>query len=177
MNWNLGSSRASSGGLCFHSLHSRQLSHDPILTQSSFQQQWYGLPSFVKRLQLEQRLEAHEGCVNCINFSPSGQLLASGSDDLHVVLWDWAKGRMLTKLESGHISNIFQVRLSVRHLIQGWIGLGLGDHITCLWSTHNSLCIKFFLLWMICVITSQGVVYTSNGLRSLHTCGLSFTLL
>lgn len=110
MNWHMGRDRPSVAHPCVSSLQSRQLSHDPALTQPWFQQQWYGLPSFVKRLQLEQRLEEHEGCVNCINFSSSGQLLASGSDDLHVVLWDWAQGRMLAKLESGHISNIFQVR-------------------------------------------------------------------
>ena len=90
-------------------LGSRQLSHDPLQGLSRLQEQCYGLPSVVRRLSLQHRLEAHEGCVNCINFSGSGQLLASGSDDLHVVVWDWERGRMVSKLESGHISNIFQV--------------------------------------------------------------------
>jgi WD repeat-containing protein 42A len=90
-------------------LGSRQLSHDPLQGLSRLQERCYGLPSVVRRLNLQHRLEAHEGCVNCINFSGSGQLLASGSDDLHVVVWDWEQGRMVSKLESGHISNIFQV--------------------------------------------------------------------
>lgn len=90
-------------------LGSRQLRHDPLQGLSWLQQQCYGLPSLVRRLSLQHRLEAHEGCVNCINFSGSGQLLSSGSDDLHVVVWDWERGRMVSKLESGHISNIFQV--------------------------------------------------------------------
>ncbi|CAI8025226.1 DDB1- and CUL4-associated factor 8 [Geodia barretti] len=91
-------------------LGSRQLSHDPLQGLSRLQEQCYGLPSVVRRLSLQHRLEAHEGCVNCINFSGSGQLLASGSDDLHVVVWDWERGRMVSKLESGHISNIFQAK-------------------------------------------------------------------
>ncbi len=66
----------------------------------------------MQRLKLERQLKEHEGCVNCINFSPSGELLASGSDDLQVVLWDWAKGRKMAKLESGHHANVFQVCLS-----------------------------------------------------------------
>ena len=96
-------------GICLSSLHTRQLSHDPSLTQPAFQHQWYGLQSFVKRLRLEHKLAGHEGCVNCINFSPSGRLLASGSDDLQVVLWDWVRGRQLASLDSGHIANVFQV--------------------------------------------------------------------
>lgn len=67
----------------------------------------------MKRLRLEHKLEEHEGCVNCINFSPSGQLLASGSDDLQVVLWDWVKGTKMAKFESGHIANVFQVSLGI----------------------------------------------------------------
>jgi WD repeat-containing protein 42A len=112
MNWHMGSDRQISAAVrpCLPLLNARQLSHDPLLTQPWFQQQWYGLPSFVKRLCLEKKLEAHEGCVNCINFSPSGQLLVSGSDDLHVVIWDWVRGRMLANLDSGHISNIFQAK-------------------------------------------------------------------
>ena len=119
MNWHMGIDRQVSAAVCpcLPLLNARQLSHDPLLAQPWFQQQWYGLPSFVKRLRLEKRLEAHEGCVNCINFSPSGQLLVSGSDDLHVVIWDWVRGRMLSKLESGHISNIFQVSWSIHVLI------------------------------------------------------------
>ncbi len=51
----------------------------------------------------------HEGCVNSINFSFSGQLLASGSDDLHLILWDWCRGKMVGKYSTGHDSNVFQV--------------------------------------------------------------------
>lgn len=93
-----------------HSLYSRQLSPDPILSLSAFRQSYYPLKSFVQRLKLETRLREHEGCVNCINFSTSGEMLASGSDDLHVVLWDWARGRMMAKYDTGHVANVFQAK-------------------------------------------------------------------
>ena len=67
----------------------------------------------VQRLRLERRLKEHNGCVNCINFSWSGRWLASGSDDLHVVLWDWARGNMVSKFDSGHVANVFQVSLKL----------------------------------------------------------------
>ena len=63
----------------------------------------------VQRLTLESRLKEHQGCVNCINFSWAGNLLASGSDDLQVVLWDWAGGKVVKKFDTGHVANVFQV--------------------------------------------------------------------
>lgn len=54
------------------------------------------------------KLEGHEGCVNCLNFHPNGSLLASGSDDLKVILWDWPVGKQLLAFETKHRGNIFQ---------------------------------------------------------------------
>ena len=99
----------SRGPSCLSYLSSREICEDPYLSLTSFKSSFYSLKSHVQRLELERQLKEHEGCVNCINFSHGGELLASGSDDLHVVLWDWAKGRKLTKFDSGHIANVFQV--------------------------------------------------------------------
>ena len=96
-------------GHCLHNLYTRQLCPDPHNYLSTFEQSYYGLRSFVQRLKLDKRLKEHDGCVNCINFSTGGEVLASGSDDLHVVLWNWEKGNLLAKVESGHMANVFQV--------------------------------------------------------------------
>ena len=44
------------------------------------------------RLKLDKLLDAHGGCVNTVHFTPTGDLLLSGSDDLQIILWDWATG-------------------------------------------------------------------------------------
>ncbi len=88
---------------------SRRISVDPKLNLPSLKRRLYGCPSMVQRLALETSLKGHEGCVNSINFSWGGRLLASGSDDLHVILWDWAAGRSVAKFDSGHVANVFQV--------------------------------------------------------------------
>ena len=49
--------------------------------------------------------------MNAVNFSPCGDLIVSGSDDLQVAIWDWCKDQaepMIT-YDSGHSSNVFQV--------------------------------------------------------------------
>ncbi len=92
-----------------HNLYARQLSPDPQLSLHTFKESCYSSRSFVGCLRLEMQLKEHEGCMNCINVSPSGELLASGSDDLLVVLWDRARGRKVAKIESGHYANVFQV--------------------------------------------------------------------
>lgn len=68
-----------------------------------------GSLNMVQKFQLERKLEYHGGCVNTLNFNASGDLLASGSDDLNVVLWDWATGKKRCHYDSGHTGNVFQV--------------------------------------------------------------------
>lgn len=93
-----------------NSLFSCRTSLDPLPLISSVREELYGVPSMVQRLVMDKRLREHQGCVNCINFSWQGDLLASSSDDLHVVLWDWRRGRIASKFDSGHVANVFQVR-------------------------------------------------------------------
>ena len=75
-----------------------------------FQTLTYGSASLIKRLECMWKLRKHDGCVNCLNFNPSGQRLASGSDDTNVVVWDWAANRPLYSFETGHFLNVFQVK-------------------------------------------------------------------
>ena len=35
-------------------------------------------------------------------------MLASGSDDLEIIVWDWHRGNKLFSFQSGHASNVFQ---------------------------------------------------------------------
>lgn len=68
-----------------------------------------GSLNMVQKFKLERKLEYHAGCVNTLNFNERGDVLASGSDDLNVVLWDWARGMKKFHYESGHTGNVFQV--------------------------------------------------------------------
>lgn len=79
-------------------------------SQSSllFQRRCYGSLHCVQRLELMYKLDKHEGCVNSLNFHPNGSLLASGSDDLKVVIWDWKYGIPLLNFETKHRGNVFQ---------------------------------------------------------------------
>lgn len=88
------------------SLRSREIGRD----LHQFVRHVCGARGLVQRLELQGRLEKHTGCVNTLHFNPSGTRLASGSDDLRVVIWDWAIRRAELEFDSGHKSNVFQVR-------------------------------------------------------------------
>lgn len=88
------------------SLRSREIGRD----SHQFVRRVCGARGLVQRLELQGRLERHTGCVNTLHFNPSGTRLASGSDDLRVVIWDWAVRRAELEFDSGHKSNVFQVR-------------------------------------------------------------------
>ncbi|XP_050298811.1 DDB1- and CUL4-associated factor 8-like isoform X2 [Anthonomus grandis grandis] len=81
-----------------------------LVTPSLFQQRCYGSLFSVQKLELMYKLEKHEGCVNSLNFSPDGNYLASGSDDLQVIIWDWRVGKVHVKTDTQHRRNIFQTK-------------------------------------------------------------------
>ncbi|XP_026668353.1 DDB1- and CUL4-associated factor 8-like isoform X2 [Ceratina calcarata] len=87
-----------------------ELVHREMGMNPLFPRRCYGSLHVVERFQLTYELREHEGCVNALNFNKAGNLLASGSDDLNVVIWDWARGRRRANFVSQHKSNIFQVK-------------------------------------------------------------------
>ncbi|XP_012258390.2 DDB1- and CUL4-associated factor 8 isoform X2 [Athalia rosae] len=85
-----------------------------------FQRRFYGSLHTVQRLELMYKLKVHKGCVNTLSFNQRGNLLASGSDDLMVVIWNWALGKKQHSFKTGHRSNVFQASwlpLPVEHLM------------------------------------------------------------
>ncbi|XP_048480511.1 DDB1- and CUL4-associated factor 8 isoform X3 [Plutella xylostella] len=73
-----------------------------------FEQKFYGSLHVVQRLKKLHHLNKHKGCVNSVNFHPEGNLLASGSDDMNVIVWDWARNLRIQTIKTGHKSNVFQ---------------------------------------------------------------------
>ncbi|OCT66567.1 DDB1- and CUL4-associated factor 8 isoform X1 [Xenopus laevis] len=69
-----------------------------------------GARGFVQRFHLLHGLDGHSGCVNTLHFNQRGTCLASGSDDLKVVVWDWVRRKPVLEFESGHKSNVFQAK-------------------------------------------------------------------
>lgn len=88
------------------SIRSREIGRDA----HQFVRHVCGARGLVQRLELQGRLERHAGCVNTLHFNPSGTRLASGSDDLRVIIWDWAVKRAELEFDSGHKSNVFQAK-------------------------------------------------------------------
>jgi len=67
-----------------------------------------GSSELVKRFKLSHKLKGHEGCVNSLHFNQAGDKIASGSDDLNIIVWEWQKRQKLVSFNSGHKANVFQ---------------------------------------------------------------------
>ncbi|EQC39666.1 hypothetical protein SDRG_03095 [Saprolegnia diclina VS20] len=65
--------------------------------------------ALVKRLVCDSALDGHSGCVNRLSWNRDGSLLASGSDDTNVVLWDFHRRKARHTIATGHSMNIFGV--------------------------------------------------------------------
>lgn len=67
-------------------------------------------PQFIDKIELEAELKGHSGCVNCLEWSTNGRILASASDDFHVMLWDPFTHKQILDLATPHEGNIFSVK-------------------------------------------------------------------
>lgn len=83
-------------------------------------------PQFVKRLELESMLEGHAGCVNCLEWSSNGRVLASASDDQRVFLWDPFKQKQILDFHTPHHGNIFSVKF-LPHSNDSLVATGAAD--------------------------------------------------
>ena len=76
----------------FRGVLDRQAGAKGSSNPSVFHQQFGRSLDLIDRLQLDRKLDGHEGCVNTVAFTPSGERLVSGSDDLYISIWDWQTG-------------------------------------------------------------------------------------
>ncbi|WEW58768.1 hypothetical protein PRK78_004236 [Emydomyces testavorans] len=76
----------------------------------------YGDRIWVDDMDIVNELGGHTGCVNALNWSTSGRLLASGSDDQHVNIYSYQPESttspffLNTTILTGHSANIFSVK-------------------------------------------------------------------
>nr|XP_044996420.1 DDB1- and CUL4-associated factor 8-like [Jaculus jaculus] len=86
-------------------LRDRQLGSSPRFVYDAC-----GARAFVQRFCLQYSLEGHTRRVNTVHFNQRGTLLASGSDDVHVIVWDWVHRKPLLNFPSGHQSDVLQAK-------------------------------------------------------------------
>lgn len=95
-----------------------QLINDRMVNNSiGFQvrRQLHAATPFLKRLEQYAILKGHEGCVNCLDWSSNGRILASGSDDFQLCLWDPFRKKRLQCIDTKHFGNIFSVKFLPKH--------------------------------------------------------------
>ncbi|KAG6541712.1 hypothetical protein Mapa_016977 [Marchantia paleacea] len=63
--------------------------------------------SLVHRLDMDNIMEGHQGCVNALAWNAKGSLLLSGSDDTKVNIWDYGTRKLVHDIYTGHSANIF----------------------------------------------------------------------
>uniref|UniRef100_A0A3Q2QPD6 Ddb1 and cul4 associated factor 6 n=1 Tax=Fundulus heteroclitus TaxID=8078 RepID=A0A3Q2QPD6_FUNHE len=77
---------------------------------NSIRTSYLGRREFVQRLKLEATLNVHDGCVNTISWSDTGEYILSGSDDTFLVITNPYNKKVKKSIRSGHRANIFSAK-------------------------------------------------------------------
>src|SRR5262245_33452230 len=72
---------------------------------------WWASPSLALAVEPQASLKGHKHTITCLAFSRDGRLLASGSKDTTVKIWDWRARKCLATLE-GHVDMVVAVSFS-----------------------------------------------------------------
>lgn len=114
---------------------------------------------------LQQILEGHSGSVWSVDFSPDGRLLAAGSHDKKIQLWDTATGALHQTLE-GHSSAVQSVAFSSDNKL---LASGSFDDTVRFWDPiTGALQDTWTVKWRITTLKySQKSPYLNAKLRSL----------
>ncbi|KAJ1945631.1 DNA polymerase zeta, partial [Kickxella alabastrina] len=75
-------------------------------------EKWTHAPHNIKRIELQQSLLGHDGCVNALCWSLDGRYLFSGSDDSTICVWRAAgDGSRIGKLRTGFNERVFDLKV------------------------------------------------------------------
>jgi WD repeat-containing protein 42A len=83
----------------YHGIHQQRLLHN--IKQS---------PYFVEKLAPWKVLRGHDGCVNSVLFSDTGEFIFTGSDDTKVNIYSSNTGKLLKSINTIHTQNIFYAK-------------------------------------------------------------------
>ncbi|RYH25831.1 hypothetical protein EON65_15165 [archaeon] len=91
----------------------RLLNHREIINSYSaraFRRDLQASSHFVQRFKLLHSLEGHDGCVNTIQFTSTGESVITGSDDTTIKFFNVASGKQVQHIPTFHTNNIFYAK-------------------------------------------------------------------
>jgi WD40 repeat protein len=92
------------------------------------------LTALESNLELQSLVPGHTGGVRAVAFSPAAKILASGSFDSTIILWDERSGQMLLPPLRGHTDHVYRVAFSPDGTI---LASASGDHTVRLWEVKT----------------------------------------